>query len=70
VHGARLDWKPSPMPGVERRMLECGAGAKACARLQQDRATSRVHKPYGKSAAAWRTIAQGQGPATELAFWR
>ena len=22
VHAAKLDWKPSPMPGVERRMLE------------------------------------------------
>ena len=22
VHGAKLDWKASPMPGVERRMLD------------------------------------------------
>ena len=22
VHAATLDWKPSPMPGVERRMLD------------------------------------------------
>ena len=24
VHSAALEWQPSPMPGVERRMLDTG----------------------------------------------
>jgi anti-sigma factor ChrR (cupin superfamily) len=41
VHAARIDWVPSPMPGVERRMLDRIGGEVA-------RATSIVHYLPGR----------------------
>src|SRR5690606_16882155 len=42
VHAARIDWVPSPMPGVERRMLDRIGGEVA-------RATSLVRYAAGSS---------------------
>jgi anti-sigma factor ChrR (cupin superfamily) len=42
VHAAKLDWKASPMPGVERRMLDRIGDEVACAASTRNSSHSHI----------------------------